>query len=818
MRISTALALGLLLLPALRAQAPSNNECAGYISLEIGINPSPPLGQSGMRFSNIGATDSSGFAAANCVPITKDVFFAVSPTCTGNHRVSLCTPPGFSSGTLNDAVLEIYPFACSGIGPPIACIDDVCGFLPETTFFGTAGVSYLVRVGSYGTTAAGSFHISVFPIDLPNDVCANAAPLSPGLNSGTTVCASPGAAPVCFGFAAGASDVWHSFTPTQNCSFSVALTGSGGDSLAVYSGSCSSLAALACISGQPPLQTIAFLGAAGSTYYVRVGETEYNGIGGFGPFTLDVQCFTAASADECAGAAPVFDGINPGAPNGQPAFGFNNNGATNSAGFSAPCGGPGGHNDVFFHYTSTIDGVVNVRTCTPVGLSATTLPDSVLSVYDASACPNGGVPPLACNDDSCGASSSLTFTAVFGASYLIRVASFYSGNTGAFYLTIDPTLNETCATAQIIGHGTTHGTTFGAVADGTAGYCAVAPSTWYTFTTQAHCDVQLVPSAPAGTVMSLLSNGCGGVFLDYGCTVNNDPVILREVSAGSTFFIEVFAPTNASPGPFSFFLAITPPVNDDCWNAIQVFDGINPGAPMGADGFTFSNFGATGIGYGNSCLPAGSDVYFTYVAQCTGNLTISTDIPPGFGGDFGADTRIHVLDAGCGSVLACDDDGGQGYLSRVTFFAHAGSTYRIRVGAYAQGGLFGFVSLSEHSFYLTVERQFCLSMHAPLGPGSLRLGNYNGPPNTACVSFFTIYQGTFPNGPFFGLDPSLTEISLQLGVGAPPFINILDANGESSFGPLTGAPSGLTLYGVSLALNGFLQFGPITPPTSFTIP
>ncbi len=134
------------------------------------------------------------------------------------------------------------------------------------------------------------------------------------------------------------------------------------------------------------------------------------------------------------------------------------------------------------------------------------------------------------------------------------------------------------------------------------------------------------------------------------------------------------------------------------------------------------------------------------------------------------------------------------------------------------GAFFGFVSLSEHSFYLTIERQFCLSMEAPLGPGSLRLGHYNGPPNAACLSFFTFHQGSFPNGPFFGIDPAFTDVLLQINVGAPPFLNILDGNGESSFGPLTGAPSGLTLYGVSLALNGFAYFGPITPPTSLTIP
>lgn len=813
MRISTALGLSLLLLPALRAQAPINNECMGNISLEIGINPATPLGQSGMTYSNVGATTSAAFSN-NCTVISKDVFFAVNPTCTGNIRVSLCTPVGFTPGTLGDPVLEIYPFtSCGGGGAPIACNDDSCGLRSEVTFYGTAGVSYLVRVGSYDTTAAGTFYLSAFPIDLANDVCANAAPLSPGLNTGTTVCSSPAAAPACSSFPAGASDVWHSFTPTQNCAFSVLLLGSGGDSVAIYSGSCQSMAALTCNSGQPPLQTATVLAAAGTTYFVRVGETEFNGIGDFGPFTLDVQCFTAASADECAGAAPVFDGINPGAPNGLLAIGFNNNGATDSAGFSAPCGS-GGFNDVFFQYTSTIDGAVRVGTCHPGGFAATTLSDSVLSVYEASACPNGGVPALVCNDDSCGYNSSLTFTALFGVTYLIRVASYSPGVTGDFYLTIDPTVNETCATAQTIGHGVTHGSTRGSASDGTAGYCAVAPSIWYTFTTPTLCDVRLLSNAPAGTVMTLLSGSCGG-FAYHGCTVNNAPIDLASVAAGTTFFIEVFANPNAAPGPFTFALAIATPVNDSCTNPIEVFDGINPGAPIGGDGFMFSNVGATTDGGGAGCSNTSNDVYFRYTATCSGILTVATLIPPGFGGDLNFDTMLSVHPSGCptGASIACNDDASGSLQSGVEFAATEGTTYTIRVSSFSIGSNF-----TEGSFYLTIKPRFVLAMDAPLGPGSIRIRNCSGPANTACVSFFTIFQGTFPNGPFFGLDPSLTEISLQLGVGAPPFVNILDANGNSSFGPLPGAPSGLTLYGVSLALNGFLQFGPLTPPTSFTIP
>jgi hypothetical protein len=267
--------------------------------------------------------------------------------------------------------------------------------------------------------------------------------------------------------------------------------------------------------------------------------------------------------------------------------------------------------------------------------------------------------------------------------------------------------------------------------------------------------------------------------------------------------------------------------NDDCSGAIQIFDGINPAPPDGAAGLTFSNVGATTSGIfaaPGDCpgslpgFPGQSDVFFTYVATCTGTTRISmcpiTPYPPA----AGFDSILEVY-------AAADCPGGSTTPARVQrrvrrvrqpvasrFRGHRGrrlSRPRQRVEQRPRS--------DEGAFRLEVDPDFCLLMDAPSGPGSLRIRNASGPPNAVAITVLTVFPGSYPNGLFFGIDPTFTEIVLQASAGTPPFVNVLDADGNSTFGPVLGAPP-ITLYGVSLALNAFGQIGDVTPPVAFTIP
>jgi Lectin C-type domain len=93
-----------------------------------------------------------------------------------------------------------------------------------------------------------------------------------------------------------------------------------------------------------------------------------------------------------------------------------------------------------------------------------------------------------------------------------------------------------------------------------------------------------------------------------------------------------------------------------------------------------------------------------------------------------------------------------------------------------------------------------LAISAPLGPGSIRVANSQGVPNTAYWTAFTLAQGAYPNGWLFGLDITLTELLNQVSFGVP-FAGTLDASGASAFTLANGVPAGLPVYAVSL------QFG-----------
>jgi len=86
--------------------------------------------------------------------------------------------------------------------------------------------------------------------------------------------------------------------------------------------------------------------------------------------------------------------------------------------------------DVWFCWTADCTGNVQVQTCGLTGV------DTRIAAYDGCSCPAGnGI--LACNDDTCGLQSSIAFSAVAGASYLIRIGTFPGapGGPGQFELT-----------------------------------------------------------------------------------------------------------------------------------------------------------------------------------------------------------------------------------------------------------------------------------------------------------------------------------------------------------------------------------------------
>jgi hypothetical protein len=296
----------------------------------------------------------------------------------------------------------------------------------------------------------------------------------------------------------------------------------------------------------------------------------------------------------------------------------------------------------------------------------------------------------------------------------------------------------------------------------------------------------------------------GGASLacnDQDC--GNLSTVTFTATAGVTYLVRVGTwGTTASAG--TFHLTVTPPApsNDEVSGAIPLELGVNPSPPSGQSGVTYSNVNATqspSQQYG----PLNHDVFFTYTPVRPGPVTFALCPPNGFvNASFDA---FMVLYDAMGNVVGSGDED-CGSLPVINEQLTAGATYLLQVAG------FGFADVG--AFYVTVEA-FDLVMDSPSGPGSLRIRNLRGDAGSVYYTSLTLTQGAFPNGWFFGVSPSFVEIYVQLFAGAP-FVGILDGNGESTFSVGPGLPP-LTLYGVTVAVDGFNLIKGVTPPVAFTL-
>jgi hypothetical protein len=821
MTLPRHLFVGLFVLGLARAQAPINDFCTGATGLEVGVNPAPPYGTSGAAFTNVGASMPSSPQFAGFGGLS-DVFFSIQATCTGTTRVSLCTPPGFVDGSLSGALLTVFGAgSCTGVPVLVSTADVSCaGARPQVTFPSVAGASYLVRVASPSFTQ-GTFYVTVLPVvAAANDECATATPLLPGPNPGSSACTTPstgaflaacGTPPPIMG------DAWHTVTAPFAAMITVTLSGAGADDFAVYAGACGALTPVACAGSGSP-RTTTFAAVAGATYYVRTWKAFY--VAGQDAYQLDVAFGAQPAADTCAAPTPLLAGVNPAPPAGASGATFSNVGATDQPGFFDPCGS-GGFHDVFFLYTSDVDGPVRVSTCTPAGYAPGTLFDTMLAIYAADACTSPAPVALACNDDACEPyRSTLIFNAVYGVSYLVRVSSYSLGFTGTFYVTIDPSLNDACSAALPLAPGVVHGTT-------TIPACVGCTAAWYAFTPALSCDVVF-------SVVGLATPAVLEILLTPACT-NLTPIagpapqaIVAGAAPGTTLWVRVI-----TAAPDHFVLTVTcptPPPNDEPFGAIPLVESPSAASGVGTITGDFHNFGATqSAGFATTSAPAcgvagrgpRSDVFFNYTTAFDGPAVI--DVREVVGGGVPSpllDTTAEVYaPLGTGYVLvACNDDATPFTVaSTVRFFATAGTPYLLRVAtSWDLASTAPNQHTEEGAFRIELSRPFAFDMDAPLGPGSIRLRNLNGPPGATALTVLTLLAGNFPNGFFFGIDPTLGEVQLALTYGAP-FLNQLDPTGGSSFVVGPGLPP-FTLYGVSLLLNPYGQLVAASAPEAFTIP
>jgi hypothetical protein len=145
------------------------------------------------------------------------------------------------------------------------------------------------------------------------------------------------------------------------------------------------------------------------------------------PLTVFLSC--CCSLPAVAGPPPNDECYAPEVVVGEGVFPFDNAGATTADGQPMVCNGIDGwviENDIWFVWTSTCDGLVQISTC---GLTDY---DTRIAVYSEAGCPPSQDFMICCGDDECGKQNEIFCDVVCGRDYLIQLggtnpAEFGSG-------------------------------------------------------------------------------------------------------------------------------------------------------------------------------------------------------------------------------------------------------------------------------------------------------------------------------------------------------------------------------------------------------
>jgi len=497
-----------------------------------------------------------------------------------------------------------------------------------------------------------------FSTRIVNDHCANAIPISDGLNPFSTIGATTD------GFAHGTcspnqvigNDIWFTYTPQISGELLITTCedlGAFADydtDLAVYSRAGAPCPPgdsflIACNDDDPSNPCGTFIGGFKSTIRIEVvaGQELLIRVGGYAltnEGTGQLLVRNSLLNDDCSNAKPITSEFTA----------FSTVGATTD-GLTHPSCQFGGFtgNDIWFTYTAPITGELLVTTCENLGASANYDTDLVLYSASGAPCPPTSAFLLACNDDDlsnpCGTQaggykSTIRYNAVAGQQFLIRVGGFSEGNTGSGQLRVKvgPS-NDDCSNAIPITAGLTAFSTLGATTDGLAhSSCKFGGQTgddiWFTFTApctsellittcenlggSANYDTDLVlynaagaPCPPTDAFLVACNdddpdNFCGTFAGGYKSTIR------ASVVAGEQYLIRVggFAPGVNGTGTLLIQCATTCPgdVNGDGQvnladlNLVLANFGAGSGGDANGDGLTnLADLNLVLANFGSSC-------------------------------------------------------------------------------------------------------------------------------------------------------------------------------------------------------------------------
>lgn len=389
---------------------------------------------------------------------------------------------------------------------------------------------------------------------------------------------------------------------------------------------------------------------------------------------------TIPANDECANATPISEGAIP----------VSNINATGITYPSFACTGDGYFtilNDVFFRYVANATGTATVSTCGGMTI------DTVMAAFTG---PCNAPTWVACNDDSCGLQSTLSFPTVCGETYTIVLGSYLDGpgDTGSGTMTLTQTGGcfdpADCTSAGLVQLGYQNvGNWWEGLGDvvlpascGLGGDSTIHKGSFWSWTAPATGQVTISTCETAQSGDPVLDTRLAaftGSCADPQWVACNDNAcgVLSSLSfwanCGVTYTI-VFGTADGTSGTQTLHIAQTGALcNDECFSASPVHLGANSVTIVGATGVTNVPAWCSGVP-----LPIFSDVFYQYVPTESGTVTVSTC------GSVNFDSRLAAFTGPCEapSWVACNDDGAgcHGGSSVMSFQAYAGVGYIIVLG------------------------------------------------------------------------------------------------------------------------------------------
>lgn len=142
--------------------APANDHCES----------AQPVTDGSYLFNTIEALTDGPDESANCPssnnPLTPDIWYCYTATCSGTATASIC-------GSSFDSMIASYDSCtCPPSAAPLACEDDNCGGSATVNFPVSACQTYMVRIGGYnGLTGSGTLTVSCQPDPVVTDCDGN---------------------------------------------------------------------------------------------------------------------------------------------------------------------------------------------------------------------------------------------------------------------------------------------------------------------------------------------------------------------------------------------------------------------------------------------------------------------------------------------------------------------------------------------------------------------------------------------------------------------------------------------------------------------